>query len=147
MKKLQFVLFVAILNLHFTCKKDVILLAGTSISLELKQEVNSEQVERGNIIEFLVKNNVTVGGQVVITAGSSAEGIVKDVVKLCRGCNANCAKVTITVENVQTVDGQRIYLRSIPHSETTDCKGWKPAVVKIGTAVSAKVLNNATIAI
>jgi hypothetical protein len=123
----------------------VLLRAGASISLELKEEINSEQVERGNIVEFLVKNDVTINGQVVIAAGSPAEGVIKDVVKLCRGCSTNCAKVTFVVENVQAVDGQRVYLRSIPHSETTDCRGWKPAIAKVGTAVSAKVLNNITI--
>jgi hypothetical protein len=136
----------ALPNLHFTDPVETemtTLFAGTPIYLSLNQKVNSEEVEVGHTIDFLVRSDVTVNGNVLISTGTIAEGWVKSVTKRCDGrCNRRCAEVTITVESVQAVDGQRIYLRSIPYTVKGDCSRNQPAEAKLGTPVSARVLNN-----
>ncbi|MCO6479431.1 MAG: hypothetical protein J5I94_22545 [Phaeodactylibacter sp.] len=120
--------------------------AGTPVSLTLNQTVSSHDVQIGNTVEFLVRSNVTVNGQVVIAAGSIAEGMVKNVVNPCpdNSCKAQCAKLEIVVETVQAVDGQRVFLRSIPFTIKGECCGRcnEPAVANIGAVLSARVQND-----
>ncbi|NJL74306.1 MAG: hypothetical protein HC892_03930 [Saprospiraceae bacterium] len=125
----------------------VTLRAGTAVSLTLNQEVNANDFSVGNTVEFLVKTNVTVNGQVVIAAGSPAEGMIKDVVKSCeKGCKEKrCSKIIISVETAQSVDGQSVLLNSIPLTVQADCCCNEAAVAKIGTSVSAKVRNDINI--
>lgn len=123
------------------------LTAGSVVSLTLNEEVSSDEIQVGNSLDFFVRSNVTVNGKVVISAGSIAEGWVK---KVTRGCDGRCANITITVENVQTVDGQRINLRSIPHKVKanccSDCGNYpNAATLTMGANISARVLNDAQI--
>lgn len=119
--------------------------AGTIVSLQLNEEVDIEEMQVGNTLDFLVRSDVRVNGKVVIATGTIAEGWVK---RIWTSCEGRCTKITITVENVQTVDGQRIYLRSIPHTVQVNCcddNNYQPAVIPLGTKVSARVLNNVNI--
>ena len=159
-KKITFCLFIALFSISqqttFAFSKIdyfknvlvelfVTLRAGTVVSVMTNEELSADDLQIGNSIDFLVRSNVTVNGQVVIATGAIAEGWVK---KVSPSCDGRCSKVTITVENVQTVDGQRIYLRSIPHSVKIDCcrrKNKEEVVIPIGTNVSARVLNDVDI--
>ena len=127
----------------------VTLRAGTPVSLSLNQTVSSHNVQIGNTVEFIVRSNVTVNGQVVIAAGSIAEGMVKNVTHPCRDnrCKEKCAMLEIVVETVQAVDGQRVFLRSIPFTVKGECCGKcnEPAIANIGTPLSARVQNDITI--
>lgn len=126
----------------------ITLRAGTVVSLTLNEPVNSEELQVGNALDFLVRSNVTVNGKVVIAAGSIAEGWVKKVDKHCNYCDKcdnPCSKIIISVENVQSVDGQRVYLRSIPHIITGKCCGYGPSTGSIGVNLSARVLNDVRI--
>ncbi|MEM9991001.1 MAG: hypothetical protein AAF738_04500 [Bacteroidota bacterium] len=125
----------------------ITLRAGTPISLSLNQEVHADEVEIGNSIEFLVRSNVTVNGQVIIAAGSIAEGMIKDVVKTCDTCKrkAACSKLVISVETAQAVDGQQVYLRSIPMTVKGNCCCNEMAIANIGKTVSARVQNDVRI--
>ncbi|MCB9264987.1 MAG: hypothetical protein H6558_08180 [Lewinellaceae bacterium] len=124
----------------------VTLYAGTPVYLTLNQEVSSADVEVGHTVDFLVRSNVTVGGKVLIAAGSIAEGRVTKVVKSCgRRCNERCAEVAIAAESVQAVDGQRIYLRGVPYEVKADCFSDTPAVANVGEPVSSRILNNVKI--
>lgn len=116
----------------------LILRAGTTVSLQLNQTFTATDVQVGNSLDFLVRSDVTVNGKVVIAAGSLAEGWVKSV---ANGCNGKCAEITIEVNNVQAVDGQRVNLRSIPHVIKAPCCGANTSA-SIGTNLSARVLND-----
>lgn len=119
--------------------------AGTPVSLTLNETVNSQEVQIGHTVEFLVRSNVTVNGQVLIAAGSIAEGMVKNVANPCsNGCDIKCAKLEIVVETVQAVDGQRVFLRSIPFTVKGKCCGRceEPAVANIGAVLSSRVQND-----
>lgn len=126
----------------------VILPAGTSVSLELNQEVSSEEVEVGHSLEFTVRNDVRVNGKVLIRAGSVAEGRVTKVDKFldaCSACDDSCSKVTVTVESVMTVDGQSALLNSTPLTKRGGCAGVGPATLEIGTRITARVRNDLTV--
>ena len=138
--------FVLISFLNHTMASDqgpIIIYAGTPVYLNLNQTISSAEVEVGHIVEFLVQSHVTINGQVVISAGSIAEGRITKVVKTCgKNCHIRCAQITIEAETVQAVDGQRIYLRSSPLTVKGKCYGDDPAVAKLGTTLSARILNN-----
>lgn len=121
--------------------------AGTIVSVTLNEVVEINDVEVGNSIDFFVRSNVVVKGNIVIKSGAIAEGWVQKVEKSCDGY---CEKITISVENVQAVDGQRIYLRSIPHVVKVNCCSKKdndPAIIPLGTNMSARFLNNEVISV
>ena len=123
--------------------------AGTVVSLELNEEINANELQTGNILDFMVRSNVTVNGQIVIAAGAIAEGRVK---KVTPGCKGQCATLIIEVSNVQAVDGQRVYLRSRQHIVKAPCcngcrikKKNNTATLIIGTNLSATIQNNVVI--
>jgi len=120
----------------------VTLRAGTTVSLTLNEALDPKMLYVGNSVDFMVRSNVTVNGKVVIAAGSIAEGWVK---KVTSGCDGKCSQITVTVENVQTVDGQRINLRSIPRTFKAPCCDNCEATMNIGANLSARVLNDARI--
>ena len=139
-------LFISLLFMNFsTADERILLYAGTPVSLVLNQEISSENATRGDIVDFMVRSNVTINGQVVIAAGSIAEGVVKEVKHSCWSCAYEDPKLVLSVESVQAVDGQRIYLRSIPHKVVGNARKRKAAIANIGRAVSARVLNNVRI--
>ena len=115
--------------------------AGTIVSLEVREELTSENVEVGNIVELMVRSNVTVNGRVIIAAGALAEGEVTSVTKDCRGCQE---MIQITVRNAQAVDGQRLWLRSAPLKKTAR-RTSTSAVINIGTSINSTVLNDVDI--
>ena len=115
--------------------------AGTIVSFSLMEEVDATTVSVGNAIYFEVNADVKVNEKIVIKSGVMAEGIVKKVVS---GCDGKCSSITITVENVETVDGQRIRIQSIPHTLKAPCCDGT-AVIPIGTHVKAATLNKAKI--
>ena len=122
----------------------ITLRAGTAVSVELNEELDPNDLSVGNAIDLMVRSNVIVNGKVVIASGAIAEGIVK---KVNRGCKGDCTSITITVESVQAVDGQRIYLRSVPHIMKADCCNGQQStpVLSIGTKISSRVLNDVKI--
>lgn len=123
-----------------------ILRAGTVVSLTTNEEIQFDEVQVGNTLDFFVRSNVVVNGSIVIASGAIAEGWVKNITTSCGG---HCSKITITAESVQTVDGQRIFVRSIPYIIEKDCCGRRKkrtvTVIPIGTNVSARVLNDVVI--
>jgi len=119
----------------------ITLTAGTQVSLMLNEAIEGESVAVGNAIDFTVRSNVMVNGKVVIAAGSTATGWIKNVKKACSG---KCAEITISVESATAVDGQTVNLRSIPHIvKAPCCDGTTTA--NIGTNLTAHVLNDVKI--
>ena len=118
----------------------ITLRAGTPISLTLNQTVSSNDAQIGNVVECMVRSNVTVNGQVVIAAGSIAEGMVTQVTKTCPGCPARCSELVITVKTVRAVDGQHVALRGLPITIRGECCGMchEPVVVERGCPLPAE---------
>lgn len=129
------------LTTSFSVLQIVTLTAGTQVNLMLNEEVDSESVAVGNALDFTVRSNVMVNGKVVIAAGSTATGWVKNVKKSCGG---KCSEITITVESATAVDGQTVNLRSIPHIVKVPCCDGN-TTANIGTNLTARVLNDVKI--
>ena len=127
---------------HLTTNTSVMqiitLTAGTQVNVMLNELVDSESVAIGNALDFTVRSNVMVNGKVVIAAGATATGWVKNVKKACGG---KCAELTITVESATAVDGQTVNLRSIPHIVRVPCCDGS-TTANIGTNLTAHVLND-----
>ena len=130
---------------HLTTNASVMqiinLTAGTQVSLMLNEAIDGESVAIGNALDFSVRSNVVVNGKVVIAAGSTATGWVKNIKKACGG---KCAEITITVESATAVDGQTVNLRSIPHIVRVPCCDGT-TTANIGTNLTAHVLNDTKI--
>jgi hypothetical protein len=117
--------------------------AGTSVTVQLMEELDATTLSVGNAIYFEVYNDVKVNGKIVIKSGAIAEGIVR---KVDAGCCGKGPSLTITVESVETVDGQRVRLQSVPHILKTNCQtGCEPGIIPIGTRLSSRVLNKTKI--
>ncbi len=113
-----------------TCHLPVILRAGTSVTLTLNQAVDPTTVAIGNALDFMVRNDVTVNGKVLIAAGAPALGIVRNI-----EVKGQTIILTIAAEGVQAVDGQTVNLNSIPHVV-------RMQVAQIGATVSSRVRND-----
>ncbi len=125
-----------------SAKIPVILRAGTSVFFELTDEFDASEVSVGNAINFTVRRDVTVNGKVLIAAGAPATGMIKKVKKSCGG---NCSEITVVVETVQAVDGQTVFLNSIPHKFEAPCCDGSEAKANIGTLFTTNVRNDKTI--
>ncbi|HMX40760.1 MAG TPA: hypothetical protein PKD78_10550 [Saprospiraceae bacterium] len=125
----------------FSVQQLVTLTAGTQVSVMLNEVVDSENIAIGNALDFSVRSNVVVNGKVLIAAGATATGWVKNIKK---GCSGKCAELTITVESATAVDGQTINLRSIPHIIRVPCCNGS-TTANIGTNLTAHVLNDTRI--
>lgn len=95
-----------------TPKEFVTLQAKTPISFILKENIYSDKLKKGQTIFFIVQNSVFVDGKIVIRSGTIAEGRVKGI---NLKANGNCKSFAISMERVQAVDGQIIYVRSLPY--------------------------------
>ncbi len=104
-------LILATINLSFinaTSKDTVTLVAGTSIALETLSTINTNQASAGQIVDFKVRQDISVDGKVVIKAGTIAKGQI---------LRANKPKeigkegfLEIQIKSVTAVDGQEILL-------------------------------------
>jgi hypothetical protein len=120
----------------------VVLESGTDVSVKLNQEIDALYVSTGNTIQFVVTQDVTAAGRVLIKDGAYAEGVIENVVS---GCDGKCSKITVSVENAQAVDGQRVRLYSRPFVITAPCCDGSSAKASIGARLTAYVKNDITI--
>ena len=93
---------------------------GTSVRLKLRHLVTTENVAKGDKIQFEVVEDVVTFDQVVIAKGAAASGIVTQV-KGAGNKKAKDASVAFRIMNVRSVDNQAINLRLVPQ------KSKKPA--------------------
>lgn len=125
----------------FSVQQLITLTAGTQVNVMLNEMTDSESVAVGNALDFTVRSNVVVNGKVLIAAGATATGWVKNIKK---GCSGKCSEITITVESATAVDGQTVNLRSIPHIVRVPCCDGS-TTANIGTNLTAHVLNDTRI--
>lgn len=86
----------------------VLLKAGTVIPLSLMQTISSENASSGQLVDFRLTKDVTIGNDVVIKAGSIAHGQVSHVKK--NGLLGSQGEVKIIIQSIVAVDGTLIYL-------------------------------------
>jgi hypothetical protein len=86
---------------------------GTMVRLKLHADITTENVAKGDRVEFDVAENVTLNNHVVIPKGAVARGVVIDV-KGAGKKRAKDAAVFFRFVGVRAVDTQEIPLRVMP---------------------------------
>ena len=109
-KHLALILAVSIFSMSFRLHGDgdVILNAGTGVSLETVSMIQSDMVSVGQTIDFRVRTDVRVDGKTVIAAGSMAKGQVMRAKKA--KAIGNEGFVEIQIKSVTASDGQEVFL-------------------------------------
>ncbi len=88
---------------------DVKLADKSLVRIKLLDEVNSAANKVGDTIRYVVTDDVTVGGRVVIPAGSPGEGVVAEVTSA--GRFGRDGRVVIDFRSVSGIDGVPIPVR------------------------------------
>lgn len=109
-KPVATLLAISILFMSFKMNDDrnVVLNAGTNVSLETVSMIQSDKVTVGQTIDFRVKYDVKVGDKTVIPAGSIAKGQVMRAQR-AKGIGKQ-GFVEIQIKSVSAVDGQEVFL-------------------------------------
>lgn len=82
--------------------------AGSAIALRVTEAISAEKYNIGDKVNLVVVSDVKVGGVTVIKAGAPAVAEVTTAIQ--RGIVGSAAKIGITVQSVQAVDGSTIAL-------------------------------------
>lgn len=90
------------------------LAAGTIVSLTPLEELSSKNIKQGERYHFIVVNDVTDHGVVVIPRGSSAIGVI--TMKTGRAVGGKSGKFDVTFESV-TANGVTFPLSGVYHQE------------------------------
>lgn len=88
----------------------IVLAEGTPLTVVTLEEINSKKVNPGDGLVFKVDADVVVGGHVVISKGTPAQGSVINA-QGGRGLGKS-GELGIAVESTKTVDGQEVKLRA-----------------------------------
>lgn len=115
--------------------------AGTVVLLESAEEIKSDQVTVGRIINFIVRTNVDVNGETVIRTGAIATGRIKSITSSTYN---NPEEIKIELKYVQAVDGQQVALHGIEANFYGKFPG-ESASVDPGMSVNGHVMNNTKI--
>lgn len=114
MPVLPVILFLLFSILSLTTKAngqgEVIIPAGTFVSVESTEDISSRDWGQGQKVPFKVSSDVIVGGQLVIRAGTQVEGTIKSLTER-RGVGKP-AKMTIELNFTRAIDGTMISLSS-----------------------------------
>ena len=135
-----------------TMTTDVKLPDGTEVKLVTIDEISSKKAVQDDQLTFKVAEDVKVDGKTVIAKDAIAKGVVTNAKK--KGMMGRSGELSIRIESAQTVDGQKIKLRSSKSGEGGDNTGTtvaltvlfgplgllkrgKEAVIKAGTIITA----------
>jgi hypothetical protein len=88
----------------------VLVQSGTSVKLQLSRTISSAEAHKNDLLDFIVVQDVTVGGFTIIPAGSLAQGSVV-AVKGKRPLGMG-GSVVIRLDSVELIDGERIALQA-----------------------------------
>ncbi len=83
---------------------------GTEIKVSVIDEINGNKVAEGDPLTFKVVEDVKINDKIVIAKDTIAKGTVSAAKK--NGMMGKGGTLSIRVESTQTVDGQKLNLRS-----------------------------------
>ena len=101
-----------------TQDEEFILAEGTAFNLITTEEISSKKAKLGDPVVFKVDEDVIVKGQVLISKGTPAKGLVVNAEK--SGRMGKAGKLGIKVETTNTVDGQAVRIRATEGKEGDD---------------------------
>jgi len=89
---------------------ELVIADGTPVKLQLAQTISSAHARRGDRLDFVVVEDVTVSGLTVIRAGTKASGsVIKVHSRRMLGLGGN---VLIKLDSVELVTGERVKLHA-----------------------------------
>jgi hypothetical protein len=106
---------------------EIVVPDGTQFNVETIDEISSKSAVEGDPVSFRVKEDVVINGKVVIAKGSIAKGVISSAQK--NGRMGKAGKLSIRVETVAAVDGQKVHLRATKGREGNDKTGTTVALV------------------
>jgi len=111
--------------------------AGTTLTVRLGQSLSSKTSKTGQSFAATVQNSVSVGGKVVIPAGSPAHGKVLDAKK--QGAFKGAADLALELTSV-TVHGQTYAISTGEWAQAEKGKGKRTAGVIGGGAAGGAII-------
>ncbi len=143
-------------------KTSIALPDGTEVKLTTIEEISSKKAVQDDTVTFKVSEDIKIDGKVVIAKGTIAKGIVTNAKK--KGMMGRSGELSIRVESTETVDGQKIKLRSAKSGEGGDnttstialtvlfgplglLKHGKEAVIKANSIITAYTDESKTVAV
>jgi hypothetical protein len=95
---------------------EVVIPEGTTIELELKEEVSSETAKPGQSVRLVVSRSLIIDGALVIPAGSPAEMVITDASPA--GHAFKRAKLEVELKRVKAFDGSMLSI--VPEADVVD---------------------------
>lgn len=125
---------------------------GTEVKLVVIDEISSKKAVQDDQLTFKIAEDVVVNGRILIAKNTTAKGIVTNAKK--KGMMGRSGELSIRLESTETVDGQKVKIRSSKSGEGGDNTGTtvaltvlfgplgllkrgKDAVIKAGTIITA----------
>lgn len=95
---------------HVTIPKQYTLEGGTLVRIRLLNEVNSKTAKEGDIIDFIVFEDVTLNNKIIIKENSKLNGTVEKVEK-AKGLG-KAGELSYSLNYVKAIDGTKVYLKT-----------------------------------
>ena len=118
LNSLFFAIIFILINNIVNAQPSVSLRTGTVISVILNEEIHSRDAHIGQMIDFVVQRDVLIDEHIVIAEGTLAKG---KIVRLPESSEKEWASISIEVNNIFSIDGQQINLKSIPYKVRANC--------------------------
>jgi hypothetical protein len=93
-----------------TLNKKLMIEGGSIVQLKLMNEISSKTANTGDQISFTVFDDVTVGKQIVIKAGTLVTGTIENA-QQAKGLGKG-GELSYSLNYAKAVDGTKIYLRT-----------------------------------
>jgi len=87
--------------------------AGTPVNLRLEQTISSSHAQKGDRVEFQVRDDVTLGGFTIIRAGAHASGTIAEVRK--KHVLGLPGQLVLDPDTVELANGEHASLRAQMH--------------------------------
>jgi hypothetical protein len=106
---------------------------GTPIKVRLAENVSSAHARMGDLVDFVVARDVSLGGFTIIQAGTMARGHVTGVKG--RRVLGIGGKVCLKLDSVELVNGERVALRA-----TKDAKGGSRTKLMVAGMIASSLI-------
>jgi hypothetical protein len=95
--------------------QEIMLADGTPLQVLLVKDISSRDAQRGDVVEFIVDEDIVADGQTVIKKGTIAKGSIIYAEK--GGYMGKSGKLALQIDSTMTVDGETIQLRAAKGGE------------------------------
>lgn len=112
------VLLLTISPLYLKAQDVIKVPSGTSVVVRPTEPLSPRNYRTGDAVQFKVVADVLVEDKIVIASGASSQGTVS--LSKEPGIIGAPAKISISVDSVQTVDGSAVPVRATKHQEGED---------------------------